>query len=161
MFFCTEYNLSFFKPKKDQCSICNMKKQGEVDDSVEKELKNIRTEKLKLDQKRIKFGSRRLKDFMLLHFIFRLFYRHPEDFYNKRKLSCFNLSMYSPGDRNGTCHVWGESQASRGVCEIASYLVMHNNAVTKGPQIKELHIFTILAVDRTGTSLCQLACFIH
>ena len=52
------------------------------------------------------------------------------------------MSLYSLGDRNGTCYVWDESQASRGACEIASCLVMYNNAVTRGPQIKEITYFS-------------------
>ena len=34
--FCEDYNLSFFKPKKDQCSLCaryeNLKRMGKLDD---------------------------------------------------------------------------------------------------------------------------------
>ena len=39
--FCKEYNLSFYKPKKDQCTICNVyelrKLQGETDENTTKE----------------------------------------------------------------------------------------------------------------------------
>ena len=64
------------------------------------------------------------------------------DFYYKRNLSCFNLSLYSLGDRNGICYIWDERQASQGACEIASCLVMHNSTVTKGPQVKEITYFS-------------------
>ena len=47
--FCTEYNLSLHRPKKDQCMLCNkyyqMKESGTVDQELETKYKNHQSRK--------------------------------------------------------------------------------------------------------------------
>ena len=45
-------------------------------------------------------------------------------FYYKRKLSVYNLYVYSLGDGRGVCYMWDETSARRGACDIGS-CVMH------------------------------------
>lgn len=44
------------------------------------------------------------------------------DFFYKRKLSCYNLTIFASGDQKGYCFVWDEIEAGRGAAEIASCL---------------------------------------
>ena len=44
-------------------------------------------------------------------------------FYYRRKLNLYNLSVYSLGDGNVKCYMWGETQGKRGACEIGTCLV--------------------------------------
>lgn len=41
----------------------------------------------------------------------------------KRKLACYNLSIYDLGSKDGTCYLWDESQAARGSSEIGTCIV--------------------------------------
>ncbi|KAJ8319696.1 hypothetical protein KUTeg_002739 [Tegillarca granosa] len=45
--------------------------------------------------------------------------------YYKRKLNCYNLSVYSLGDSSGTCFMWNETEGKRGSDEISTCLVMY------------------------------------
>ena len=42
--------------------------------------------------------------------------------YYKRKLNCFNLSVYSLGDGKAVNYLWNEIEGQRGSCEVASCL---------------------------------------
>ena len=43
----------------------------------------------------------------------------------KRKLSCYNLSIYDLSTKDGICYLWDETQAARGSSEIGSCLISH------------------------------------
>ena len=45
--------------------------------------------------------------------------------YYKRKLSCYNCSVYSLGDGKGHCYLWNETEGQRGSCEIGTCLAMY------------------------------------
>lgn len=45
-------------------------------------------------------------------------------FYNKRKLSTYNFTIYDIGKKEGFCYMWNESDAKRGANEIATCLFM-------------------------------------
>ena len=65
------------------------------------------------------------------------------EFYYKRKLSCYNLSFYSFGDRKGICYLWDESQGGRGSSEIGSCLLMYISRLTDHTSaIKEITLYS-------------------
>lgn len=65
------------------------------------------------------------------------------ELYDKRKLSCFNLSFYSLGDENGTCYLWDETQGERGLCEISTCLLTHINSITTNHTgVKEITLYS-------------------
>ena len=47
----------------------------------------------------------------------------------KRKLSSYNLSMYSNGSGAGTCYLWDEVNGKRGANEIGTRLYIHINSL--------------------------------
>ena len=151
--FCTEYNLSFYKPKKDQCSLCNVyemkKKQGTLDENMEQQYADHHERKRQSrdEKEKDKEQAQIQPTYYAATFDLQAVLSTPcslvgELFY-KRKLACYNLSFYSLGDQNGTCYLWDECQAGRGSCEIATCLQMHTNSVTSGnPAIKEITYFS-------------------
>ena len=124
--------MSFFKPKKDQCSICSTYEQSlELEKSHEEhQERNVaaRNEKEK-DKERAQTD----KSFHASAFDLPAVLTTPcslvgELFY-KRKLACYNISFYSLGSRKWTCYLWDETQGQRGYCEIAICLMMYINSV--------------------------------
>ena len=150
--FCEEFNLSFHKPKKDQCSICTLyderKVANEVDDDLEETyaqhmtLKERSKEKTKDKQK-----ASADKSFVAATFDLEAVLPTPHsqvgDIYNKRCLSTYILSIYSLGDKAGTCYLWDESNGGRGSYEIGTCLLLHINSVSeKNQSVKEITYFS-------------------
>ncbi|KAF2896723.1 hypothetical protein ILUMI_09452 [Ignelater luminosus] len=130
--FTHEYNISFFRPKKDQCSICatyanaNQNEQESLKDEFEKHLseKNLsRTEK-QSDKQKIS------DNYILACFDLQAVMPCPKGetstFYYKSKLNVLNFTVYElrqneKGDQC-YCYVWDETQGQRGANEIGSCL---------------------------------------
>lgn len=95
--FCSEYNLSFFKPKKDQCSICTLyemkTKQENVDEKTEREFAEHQERKKKAREERDKDKERakQEKTYYAATFDLQAVLTTPcslvGEFYYKRKLS--------------------------------------------------------------------------
>jgi hypothetical protein len=45
------------------------------------------------------------------------------DVYYKRCLATYNLCIYSPGDAEGKCYIWDETNGGRGSCEVGTCLI--------------------------------------
>lgn len=151
--FCEEYNLSFFKPKKDQCSTCtlydSLKMRQLLDTPIEKEYQEHQERKLKSreEKEKDKEKAKEDKDFHAATFDLQAVLSAPcclvGELYYKRKLSCYNLSFYSLGDKNGTCYLWDETQGGRGSCEIATCLQIYINSVTsRCSTVKEITLYS-------------------
>jgi hypothetical protein len=133
--FCEEYNFSFHVPKKDQCQTCVTYWQAEERDEVTEIMKTEFEEHQK--RKTLARGEKDLdKSFAKKKHTY-----HAATFdleavlpvpcslvsqvYYKRKLSCYNLSVYSLADGKTTCFMWNESEGKRGSCEIATCLLLY------------------------------------
>ena len=130
--FCENYNYSFHKPKKDQCSLCTLYLQHKMNGTLTPQMENDYKEHLKRkdearDEKgRDKKRAREDKSFHSCTFdLEAVLSTLVGEFYYKRKLSCYNLTFYSLGDRKGICYLWDESQGERGSSEIGSCLLMY------------------------------------
>lgn len=78
--------------------------------------------------------------------------------YYKRKLSCYNLSFYSLGDK-GTCFLWNETDGERGSCEVATCL---HKYVTSLHHMFATYLFIrTIALDRTEINVLQQRYFIR
>ena len=138
--FCEEYNFSFFKPKKDQCSICSIyelkKSREEVDEAEETNYKEHQERKVQAREEKAKDKKKAQDDptFHAATFDLQAVLTTPcslvGELYYKRKLSCYNLSFYSLGNNNGTCYLWDETQGGRGSCEIASCLTKYTHSIS-------------------------------
>lgn len=129
--FNTEFNISFFQPKKDQCSICEAYKnsseaekangQAEYDRHIKNKMKS-REEK----QKDLAI-SKEDGDVIVASFDLQAVLPPPcgdiSTFFYKCRLNCFNFTIFEITSRNGFCYFWHEAIAMRGANEIATCLL--------------------------------------
>lgn len=150
--FCECYNLSFYKPKKDQCSLCTLymrkREAGSLDETLQKQYDEhqIKKEQARKEKESDKLRSKTDKSVYVATFDLQAVLSTPctlvSELYYSRKLCCYNLTIYSLGDKNVVCHVWDESQAKRGSCEIATCLMKNTLSVCKTSTVKEIVYFS-------------------
>uniref|UniRef100_A0A6P7F318 Uncharacterized protein LOC114326041 n=1 Tax=Diabrotica virgifera virgifera TaxID=50390 RepID=A0A6P7F318_DIAVI len=122
-----QFNIGFFKPKKDQCTVCsvfnNMASDAEkakLLEQYESHMKNkevIRNLKdidkqLALDDKSLCVACFDLQKVLATPL------SNVSDFYYKSKYSTYNFTVYDVGNNQGYCYVWHEQVAKRGPNEL-------------------------------------------
>ena len=127
------FNLSFFKPKKDQCDTCFA--YGNSSDSTRRERENEfyahieRKEKAR--QMKNDMKCKAVQDTTITAACFDLQQVLPSPhgqisvYYYKRKLSTYNFTCYNLGTGAADCFMWNESYAGRGANEINSCLFQY------------------------------------
>lgn len=142
--FNTEYNLGFFKPKKDQCDI-HLKYENLSEPTLQEKQIFDKHVKLNDSAKQRKAGDKILvkenKNIALICYdlqkVFALPQGYAGNFYYKRKLSCFNLTAHCSADNNTYCAIWYETQSGRSANDLASALmkilrcIANNNSTLK------------------------------
>lgn len=138
---CTEFNISFFKPKKDQCALCRLIKTGtrvERERHKDKYLKHQTNKKLARKELRAaKEEGVKDKSVKVCAFDLQKVLPLPKSevsvFFYKSKLSFYNLSCFDLVEQKGTCHLWHEGVAKRGANEISSCILQYvGEAAAKG-----------------------------
>lgn len=127
--FNTSYNMSFYKPKKDQCAYCNTYKAGGdiTKEDHERHIKNrddvgrIKEEKAK----EAAVENHKHACCFDMEQILQVPHNHLGPIYYMRKLNVYNCSVYSLGDKIGICYVWSEVDGHRGACEVATCMYMY------------------------------------
>lgn len=131
--FTTEFNVSFFKPKKDQCDLCNSYQNSSDVQKKEFEVKYLSH----IDEKDLsridKQNDRKNVDnnFKVAVYDLEAVLQCPKgntsSFYYKSKLNCYNLTIteLTPQQskvayKNVHCYFWSECDAKRGAVEIGS-----------------------------------------
>lgn len=145
--FCENYNISFYKPKKDQCSLCTLferrKQTGTIDDVLQAEYDEHQKQKQRAREEKSKDKDRAKADksIYVATFDLQAVLTTPcslvSELYYSRKLCCYNLTLYSLADRQVVCHVWDETNGKRGSCEIATCLMKNTFSVSKS-SVKEI-----------------------
>lgn len=121
-------NLSFHRPKKDQCTLCLMYRQGNP--SEKEQLKDRYethiAEKIKVREIKDACKNEACQDktvrsacFDLQQVIYLPKCEENAIFY-KRRLSNFNLTVYNLSDRDCHCFTWHEGESKRGSSEIST-----------------------------------------
>lgn len=121
-------NLSFHRPKKDQCSLCITYKQG--DEHTKLKLKDLydkhNSEKTKVRELKNECKLRASTDenfvcgtFDLQQVLYLPISKEAALFY-KSRLSNFNLTYYDIDSKQCKCFTWHEGISKRGSCEIAT-----------------------------------------
>lgn len=127
--FNSQFNLSFFKPKKDMCQICSLYENADVDrkielkDNYESHLKNkslIR--KIKDDEKSSSNPETKTVAVFDLEKVLNLPQSNVGIFHYKRKYPVYNFTVYNLLSLQGYCYLWHAQIAKRGANEIASCL---------------------------------------
>jgi len=124
-----EFNISFFKPKKDLCMCCEAyKNKTESDDIIitenyekyqqEKNLCRQENEKDISDENNI-VGCFDLQAVLITP------RGEISQLYYKRRLACYNFTIYNIKDRAGIYYFWHEAIAKRGSNEIGFCLYQY------------------------------------
>ena len=129
--FNTEFNISFFKPKKDQCDRCVVYAIATNKEKMELETEyqqHIQNKKIVRDLKDYdKLQAVEDKTLCVACFDLQKVLITPSceisSFYYKSKLATYNFTIYDVGNNKGHCYTWNESIAKRGPNEISSCLL--------------------------------------
>ncbi|XP_044760403.1 uncharacterized protein LOC123317857 [Coccinella septempunctata] len=136
-----EYNLGFFKPKKDQCKKClarnqmteNEKNANQDEFNKHLERKNA-ARKARDEDKMVAKGDSKILAF---NFDLQAVLTTPKgsagQIFYLRKLAVYNLTVYNLGNQNVKCYLWDETQGKRGANEISSCMndfVMSHTEIT-------------------------------
>lgn len=167
--FNTEFNLSFFRPKKDLCDKCEAFK---VLVNPSEEQQNLNYEHLqKTDEGRRERNldrERNEDDVAVLTFdlenVFSLPKSEVSNFYYKSKLCVFNLTAHCNRNKTVYCSIWHEFTAGRDSNAIASAIVRILNALSEDlPNLRTVILWSDSCVPQNKNSIMSLALmhFLH
>ena len=126
-------NLSFHRPKKDQCVKCKRYNECNAEDKISLkeeydkhiDLKNAARNTKEQDKTRAKADTNGA--FVSFNFDKQATLSTPklpqQPVYYKRKLSSFNVTTYDVSNKVGKCFVWTETEGGRGSNEVATILL--------------------------------------
>ena len=126
--FCTEYNIGFHKPRKDQCLQCETFKNAGESEKLELQAKYDEHIKRKQDaqaqKKEDKEKAARDPSFVTATFDLQSVLQIPSSdvsqMYYKRKICVYNFTIYEAISGIGHCYLWSELDGKRGSSEIGS-----------------------------------------
>lgn len=141
-----EMNLGFYRPKKDQCSLCMTYKTGDI--SVKDNLKerydthNLEKTEIRKIKECSKKRAREDSKFEAAVFDMQQVIHIPRSnesaIFYKRRLGVFNLTVYSLKNSECHCFTWHEGISKRGACEIATNLYTYLKSLQG---INNVHLF--------------------
>jgi hypothetical protein len=130
-----EYNLSFHKPKKDQCLVCTKyeeeKRKGAVTQDIQEAFDKHQKRKLRAreEKENDKLAAKGATNLHVATFDLQAVLYTPCTLVSQicyaRKLNCYNLTCYNLSSKSGTCFLWSEVDAKKGSCEIGTCLTLH------------------------------------
>ena len=127
----SQFNIAFFKPKKDQCSVCSAFKNTDPGNRTTKMEEDYNQHNLNQNAARnLKNSDKELsnndKSILTVCFDLQKVLVTPKsevsDFYYKSKIATYNFTIYDLGNNQGYCYVWHEQISKRGPNEIGSCL---------------------------------------
>jgi len=129
--FCNEYNLSFFKPRKDQCVTCVRYFKASPSEKEKMKLEYEEHIRRKNESQAAKAAdkerSMNVQEFVSASFDLQSVLQLPASdvslLYYCRKLCVYNLCIYEPASqKKGSCYCWSEVEGNRGSNEIGTCL---------------------------------------
>nr|CAH7761196.1 unnamed protein product [Callosobruchus chinensis] len=147
--FCNNYNLSFYKPKKDQCQMCvkfnaaTEEKKQQLEEEYNAHIK--RKQDCYEAKVRDKARSMEDKEFMCCTFDLQCVLQIPSSdvspMYYARKICTYNLTIYElPPPNNAYCYLWTEMNGKRGSTEIGSCLYYYLQQLSE--TFKEITLYS-------------------
>ncbi|XP_045499408.1 uncharacterized protein LOC123697033 [Colias croceus] len=141
-----QYNYSFFKPKKDQCTSCSIYEQSDLNGKATLEEKHRlhlqKKEKIRLLKKE-EIETADKDNTTVAIFDLQKVLSIPQSevgtFHYKRKYPCYNFTVYDALRKIGYCYVWHFQIAKRGSTEIGSALLLF----FKSEQEKGIRTFSL------------------
>lgn len=132
--FNTDFNLSFFQPKKDQCDVCvayvnsNEEQRKEMEEKYQKHLKEKELSRIEKQTDRRNIDEDNIVTIYDLEAVLPCPRGETSAFYYKSKLNSYNLTLTELTNKvdkkkaydNVHCYFWTESDAKRGAIEIGT-----------------------------------------
>lgn len=143
------YNLSFFKPKKDQCETCTIYQNAPPEVKLTLEENYQQHQLRKTESMAAKNADKQRsgidKSYKSVTFDLQKVLQIPSSevslMYYLRKLNMYNLTIYESSLPNDAfCYVWTEINGKRGSCEIGSCLFQYLQQL--GPEITEISLYS-------------------
>ena len=128
LIFRRDFNIAFHQPKKDSCLMCDKYKNGSVSQEeydAHMMSKQKAREHKELDKEQAKKNPNIHTCTFDLQQVLSCPNTTTSTVYYKRKLSVFNLSVYSLGTGLGCCYMWDETEGRRGASEIGTAMHMY------------------------------------
>lgn len=129
--FNTEYNISFFQPKKDICGFCDNFKNLSGEEKQQKQesynchINEKNQSRIEKENDLKSCASTTVVSCFDLQAVQTVPSGDRSDFFYKRRLSCYNFTIYEINNKQGYCFLWHEGLANRGVNEIGSCLIKY------------------------------------
>lgn len=126
-----EFNLSFFVPKKDQCSLCFQYNTAtdEAKELIKNEFDEHLTEKVLSRKEKETDKAKVGETFVLACFDMQAVVPIPKGdisiFYYKSRLNTINLTITEIGNDATWCYVWHEGEGGKGATEVGSCLLKY------------------------------------
>ncbi|XP_031335082.1 uncharacterized protein LOC116164961 [Photinus pyralis] len=141
--FKTQFNISFFQPKKDQCAICETFKNSDTDErlSLQKGYERHINNKIKSREEKARDVEKGKQDssFKIACFDLQAVLPTPcgdvSTFYYKCRLNCLNFTVFEIPSKRGFCYFWHEAIANRGANEIATCILHYLKTECKGKDV--------------------------
>lgn len=141
-----EFNISFFKPKKDQCSLCYQYKH--VTDQVRETLKNDyeghQSEKKMSREEKASDKNKISETFVVACFDMQAVLPLPKGeisiFYYKSKVNVMNLTVTEIESEDACCYVWHEGEGGKGAIEVTSCIFKYLEEKSKAVNNEDLEI---------------------
>ena len=129
--FNNQFNIEFFKPKKDCCDKCEGYENATIDGKISLEEKyqshRANKERARELKEMDKKEASKYPTTSVICFDFEKILLTPKTeagcLYYKRKLSVYNFTIYDIACHEGFCYVWTESDAKKGGNEVSSCLL--------------------------------------
>lgn len=126
--FNSDFNIGFFKPKKDQCSTCetyknsNEEEKRGLEESYRKHIreKEMSREEKEKDIKEATVNEKKVVAVYDLEAVLPTPCGEISSFYYKSKLATYNFTVFNIVPKQGYCYVWSENCAKRGANEIGT-----------------------------------------
>lgn len=161
--FCTQFNISFHKPKKDRCDLCAEIELKGNEENISEELR-LEYEKHLKEKQAMRENRRndRENDIPVLCFDLENVLSCPKaeikNFFYKSKLSVYNMTAHLSVTKDVYCALWSEAVHGRSGNDIASavYKIL-NQVLQEHLEFEEIILWSDSCVPQNKNSLMSFA----
>jgi len=160
--FNTDFNISFQKPKKDRCDMCEEIKMANLDKATSESIHKYQMHEDDRCKTKMERDSDRASENLVICFDLENVISLPKadikNFFYRRKLNTFNLTAHCSKSKTAYNAIWCEAVAGRGANEISSALVAILKAVKADhPDVKSYTLWSDSCVSQNRNSVMTFA----
>jgi len=168
--FTEEFNLGFYKPKKDQCSECTKyelmtaaDKEGYKSQIEEHWERHKEAQTAKDNDKQHSVDDKTFKSVSFdLQSVLQVPSSDASQMYYKRKLCCYNFTIYEQAQpHDAHCYLWSEVDGRRGSNEIGSCLLQYLQSLPKSVEQISMFSDTCGGQNRNQNIMAMLFYAVH